>query len=1122
MKPKSFRLSLLLWLTVILAVALAAIPGKVPAQAASDQVPDGPTKLLRFADISKDKVVFAYAGDLWIASREGGAARRLTSHVGDELYPKFSPDGKWIAFTGEYDGNPDVYVISAEGGEPKRLTFHPGNDMVLGWTPDGKDILFRSDRFSAPPGRYTKLFLVSPQGGPARPLQVPRASLTTFSPDGTKIAYLETSQEFRTWKRYRGGWSLPIAIFDLKKNSYEELPKTAGMDLFPMWHGNIIYFISDRDGVMNLFSYDLGSKQTKKLTDYKEYDIKWPSLGPDAIVYENGGVLYEFNLVSGKSRNLPIVVRAEDVETRPEFKSVAQSIGSYSLSPSAARALVESRGNIFTVPAEHGSVRALTTNHSGIHELNPAWSPDGKWIAYLSDKTGEFELYTRPQMGGEETHVTTDGGVYRYGPIWSPDSKKLLYWDKLHQLWFVSLDDKKPVLVDKSEYGDINDGSWSPDSLWLTYSKPHRRGSSDVFLFSLGTKKITKVSAGFYSDNNPVFDDNGKYLYFISTRYFYPSVGQLDQRFNYYSTDGVFAVTLKADEASPFKPQSDEEKAADEKKDDKKAADAKSGEKKSEEQKDEKKDEKKEEKKPEPVKPIQIDLEGIGSRVAPAPISAGILGGLAARKDKFFYISTPQEARQFGTPDRGSKNVLHVYDVTKREDKVLLDGIDGYDLDKEGKKVIYKAGPVYGIAEATPGKAKVGDGKLNLTELQVKIDPREEWREVFHEAWRVERDFYWDPNMTGHNWKKIGERYEALLPWVAHRSDLNYIIGEMIAELSTSHTYVGGGDQPTKPHVSVGMLGADFEPDGGYFRISKIYPGENWSDPTRSPLTEPGLKVKAGDYLIAVDGQEARSNQDVYSYFQDLAGKLVTLKINSKSTPEGAWEITVKPTAGEAGPRYLDWMDENRRKVLEATGGRIGYMHVPDTSFPGITAFDKQFTAQLDKDGIIVDERYNSGGQIPDFYTEKLRRELLSAIAPREGKDTPWPPVAIYGPKVMIVNELAGSGGDAFPWFFHRQKIGPIVGTRTWGGLVGISRSVPLHDGGNVTAPEFAFWSTDNGGEWIVENHGVDPDFVVSQRPDLVVAGHDPQLEKAIELAKEALKSYKGLPARPKYPSVKE
>ena len=1122
MKPMALRRNLLLWLSVVLAVALAAVPAKVPAQAGANQPPEGPTKLLRFADISKDKVVFAYAGDLWIASREGGAARRLTSHVGDELYPKFSPDGKWIAFTGEYDGNPDVYVISSEGGEPKRLTFHPGNDIVLGWTPDGKDVLFRSDRVSAPPGRYTKLFLVSPQGGPAKPLQVPRASLTSFSPDGTKIAYLETSQEFRTWKRYRGGWSLPIAIFDLKKNSYEELPKTAGMDLFPMWHGNTIYFISDRDGVMNLFSYDLSSKQTKKLTDYKEYDVKWPSLGPDAVVYENGGVLYEFNLASGKTRNLPIVVRGEDIEARPEFKTVAQSIGSYSLSPSAARALVEARGNIFTIPAEHGSIRTLTTNHSGVHELNPAWSPDGKWVAYLSDKTGEFELYTRPQMGGEETRITTDGGVYRYGPTWSPDSKKLLYWDKVLRLWYVSLEDKKPVLVDKSDYGTISDGSWSPDSLWIAYSKPHRRGSNDIFLYSLGTKKITMVSSGFYNDNNPVFDDNGKFLYFISTRYFYPSVGQLDQRFNYYSTDGIFAVTLKADEASPFKPQSDEEKAADEKKDekkdDKKGADAKSADKKPDEQKEEKKDEKK----PEAVKPIQIDLEGIGSRLAPVPISAGILSNLAARKDKFFYISTPQEARQFGTPERGPRNVLHVYDLTKREDKMLLEGIDGYDLDKEGKKVIYKAGPVYGVVEATPGKAKVGEGKLNLSELQVKIDPREEWREVFHEAWRVERDFYWDPNMTGHNWKKIGERYEALLPWVAHRSDLNYIIGEMIAELSTSHTYVGGGDQPTKPHVSVGMLGADFVPDGAYFRITKIYPGENWSDSSRSPLTEPGLKVKAGDYLIAVDGQEAHSNQDGYSYFQDLAGRLVTLKINSKSTPEGAWEITMKAASSEAGPRYLDWMDANRRRVAEATGGRIGYMHVPDTSFPGIIAFDKQFTAQLDKDGIIVDERYNSGGQIPDFYTEKLRRELLAALAPREGKDVPWPPVAIYGPKVMIVNELAGSGGDAFPWFFHRQKIGPIVGTRTWGGLVGISRGIPLHDGGNVTAPEFAFWSSDNGGEWIVENHGVDPDYVVPQRPDLVVSGRDPQLEKAIELAKEELKNYKGLPPRPKYPVVNE
>ena len=1100
-----------LWLSMAAAVWLTAAPAKAPAQPA-EEVPPGPTKLLRFADISKDRVVFAYAGDLWIAAREGGAARRLTSHVGDELFPKFSPDGRWIAFTGEYDGNPDVYVLSSEGGEPKRLTFHPSNDMVLGWTPDGKNVLFRSDRYSAPPGRFTKLFLVSPQGGMPKMLPVPRGDLTSFSPDGTKIAYIETSQEFRTWKRYHGGWNLPMAIYDLKNNTYEELPKSKGMDMFPMWHGNSIYFISDSDGVMNLYSYDLGSKQTKKLTDYKEYDIKWPSLGPDAIVYENGGLLYEYNLASNKAQEIPIAVHAEDIEARPEFKNVSQNIGSFALSPSAARAVMEARGNIFTVPAEHGSIRTLTTEHSSIHELNPAWSPDGKQIAYLSDKTGEYEVYIRPQMGGDETRITTDGGAYRYGPTWSPDSKKLAYWDKLHQLWYAGIEEKKPVWVDKAEYGDINDASWSPDSLWLTYSKPHRRGSNDVFLYSLGTKKLTKVSAGFYNDANPVFDPTGKYLFFISTRYFYPSAGQLDQRYNYYTTDGIFAVTLKADEASPFKLESDEEKAGEEKKDEKKSAEVKSGEQKSEEKKKE-----------EQVKPIQIDLDGIGARVVPVPIHPGILRGLAARKDELFYVDTPQEARQFvpNNPPR-SRNVLHLFDMVKREDKVLLEGVDGYDPDKEGKKVLYKAGPVYGIVEAAPGKAKVGDGKLNLSEMQVKIDPREEWRQVFHEAWRIERDFYWDPNMTGHDWKKLGARYEALLAWVVDRSDLNHLIGEMISELSTSHTYVGGGDQPQWTHVSVGMLGADFEADGGYYHITKIYPGENWNDNTRSPLTEPGLKVQAADYLIAVNGQEARSDRDVYAYFQDLAGKLVTLKINSKPTAQGAWEITVKPTNSEAGVRYLNWIQANRHKVEEATGGRIGYMHVPDTSFGGIIAFDKQFTAQLDKDGIIVDERDNSGGQIPDFYTEKLKRQLLAIVAPRDTADVPWPPVAIYGPKVMIVNELAGSGGDAFPWFFHRERIGPIVGTRTWGGLVGIGNSQPVRDGGFVTAPGFAFWSTDNGGEWIVEQHGVDPDYVVPERPDLVVSGHDPQLEKAIELAKEALKDYKGIPARPNYPSVKE
>jgi tricorn protease len=1117
-----------LCLGLFLCICTVAPKQGVSAASAAEQAPAGPTKLLRYADISKDAVVFSYAGDLWTASRQGGAARRLTTGPSDKLYPKFSPDGKWIAFTAAYDGNPDVYVIPSDGGEPKRLTFHPSNDIVLGWTPDGKNVLFRSDRMSAPPQRTTRLFLVSLQGGLPTVLPVPRGDLTTFSPDGNKIAYIETSQENRTWKRYRGGWSLPIAIYDLKKNTYEELPKTNGMDMFPMWHGNTIYFISDRNGLMNLYSYDLGSKQTKKLTEYDEYDIKWPSMGPDAIVYENGGLLYEYSLQSGSARNIPIEVRAEDLEARPEFKNVAKNIASFGLSPSGARAVLEARGNVFTVPAEHGSIRNLSSEHSSVHELNPTWSPDGKWIAYLSDQTGEYELYVRPQMGGSENRITADGGVYRNGPVWSPDSQKLLYWDKLHKLWWVSVEGKKPVQVDQGDYGDISDGSWSPDSAWIAYSKADRRGAGRMYLYSLEQKKATRISAGVYNDSNPVFDPDGKYIFFFSQRYFFPSTGQLDRSFNYYTADGVFALTLKSDEPSLFKPQSDEEKGADKDKEKDKDKDkdkkdeTKSGGK---QDKDEvaKKDEKKEPTKEEAVKPIQVDLAGIENRVAPAPIAGGIYSNLAARKGKIFYLAQPQEARAAGTDeDKAPRNVLHVFDLEKREDKELLTAIDAYDLDKDGKKVIYKAGQVYGIQDTEPGKAKTGQGKLDFASLQVEIDPRQEWRQMYHEAWRIERDFYWDPAMTGHNWEQIGKRYEALLPWVAHRTDLNYLLGEMIAELNTSHTYVGGGDQPDYPHLGVGMLGADFEVDGGYYRIARIYPGENWKEETRSPLTEPGLKVKTGDYLIAVNGVETKSSQDVYAYFQNLAEKIVTLKINSKPSADGAWEINVKPSGNENGVRYLAWIEANRKRVAEATGGRIGYMHVPDTFISGVIAFDKELNAELDKDGIIVDERDNSGGFIPDFYTEKLKRELLAVVAPRDTKDIPWPPVAIYGPKVMIVNELAGSGGDAFPWFFRREKIGPIVGTRTWGGLVGIGGVQPLRDGGAVTAPGFGFWSTDNGGEWVVENHGVDPDYVVPQRPDLVVSGHDPQLEKAIELAKEALKTYKPIPRRPKYPEVKQ
>ncbi len=1064
--------------------------------------PHGYTRLMRYPDISKDNVVFSYGGDLWLCPRSGGVARRLTAHPGDELYPKFSPDGKWIAFTGEYDGNQDVYVIPVEGGEPRRLTFHPSNDIVLGWTADSKRILFRSDRYSVS-NRYTKLFLVSLDGGMPEELPIPRASLSSLSPDGNHIAFLPTSQEFRYWKRYRGGWSPAIGIYDLKNNKYQELPKTKGMDLFPMWHENSIYFISDRNGVMNLYRYDLHSKETARLSDYTEYDIKWPSLGSDAIVYENGGLLYFLDISTGRISNVPVEVNSDDIQARAEIKHVGNNIGSSGLSPSGIRAVFEARGNIFTVPVEYGSSRNLT-NSSSVHELNPVWSPDGKWIAYLSDRTGEYEVYIRPQEGAAEIRITADGGVYRYGPIWSPDTQKLLYWDKKQRLWYVDVDEKKPVLIDTGEEGPINGGAWSPDALWVAYNKPNRRGSEVlkangfIYLYSIEQKKSFPISNGFYSDSEPQFDQNGKYLYFISRRFLYPSAGQFDtRRYNYYASDGIFAVTLRADDVSPFGPQSDEENAAD-------RLDSEHSKEKKHEGK--------------AVMRFRIETDGIQSRVAAAPIPAGSYKGLQARQNKFLYMSVPMEATQMTLPLPLPRSVLHVFDVTKREDKVLLEGIDNYDLDTDGGKVLYHVGDKFGVVDAVPGKAKVGDGQLNTQDLQMRVDPRQEWRQIFHEAWRIERDFYWDPAMGGADWERIGKRYESLLPWVVDRSDLNYVIGEMIAELSTSHVYVEGGDQPERKHIGVGLLGVDFDVNGGFYRLKKIYLGENWNEQTRSPLTEPGLKVKQGDYLLAVNGVIASPKASIYSYFQNLAGQTITLRVSDKPSADDAWDIIVKPISSEAGVRYLDWIENNRRIVAEATGGRVGYMHVPDTSFAGIAQFDKQLNGQLGTDGMIVDERYNSGGFVPDFYTEKLRRNLLFMISGPDVKDQPWPPVAVYGPKVMIVNELAGSGGDAFPWIFKREKIGPIVGKRTWGGFIAPWRDIPLRDGGSVTAPEFGFWSTDNGGEWIVENHGVDPDYDVDQRPDLVVGGHDPQLEKAIELAREALKTYPPLPPRPMYP----
>ena len=1071
------------------------------------------TRLMRFPDVSKDSVVFTYAGDLWIVLRAGGKARRLTAHEGEELFPKFSPDGHSVAFTGEYDGNSDVYVMPAAGGEPRRLTYHPAEDMVLGWTPDGQRILFRSTRTSYS-RRFQKLFLVPAQGGPAEELPLPRGGPASFSPDGKRIAYNPISTEFRTWKRYRGGWLMYIGLYDLATNHYEELPRVKAADAFPMWHGDGIYFISDRDGVMNLYRYDLRSKQTKQLTHYQEYDVKWPSLGPDAIVYENGGYLYLFDLKSERTQKVPVEVDSDMILARAEIKPVERFIRAYNLSPSGARAVFEARGDIFTVPAKHGDVRGFT-NTPGVHELSPAWSPDGNWIAYLSDRTGEYELYIKPQNGeGEAVRITSDGDCYRYGPHWSPDSKKLLYSDKKQRLWYVDIDQKQSVMIDQSRYGALNDSAWAPDSGWVAYSKNGPNRYAAIYLYSIEQKKIYPVTDNFFDNSEPRFDPEGKVLYFLSSRNFRPTPSDFDARFNYNNTVGVYAVTLQADAASPYAPESDEEKgekAKDEKKSDEEAkASAKEGG-----------DAKSQEKAKAETKPIKVDADGIERRVVAVPIEAGNYRALEIRKGKLFYLSVPvvgMGSGGGGPQGPPARNSLHVFDTKTREDKVLLAGINDFRLNLDGAKLLYRSQQTFGIVDAVPEKAKIGEGKLNTAALQTEVDPRAEWKETFREAWRIERDFYFAPNMSGHNWEEIGRRYEQLLPYVGDRSDLNYIIGEMIAELSTSHTYVSGGEMAEVRRIGVGLLGADLEPNQGFFRFKKIYSGQNWDPKFRSPLTEPGIKVKEGDYLIAVDGQTVRATQDPYAYFQNLADKIVSLKVNSQPTERGAWEVEVKLLGNDNDLRYLDWVEGNRRKVAEATGGRVGYMHVPDTSLDGLNMFTRYFYPQTDKEALIVDERFNSGGFIPDFFTEVLRRRLLSMWAPREGEDFHSPDRAVFGPKVMLANEYSGSGGDAFPYYFRKENIGPLVGKRTWGGLVGISRGIPLMDGGSVTAPEFAFWSPEDGGRWEVENVGVPPDYDVDQRPDLEIAGRDPQLEKAIELVMDALKKAPPAPHRPAYP----
>ncbi len=1110
-------------------VLLACVIGSACLTAAQE-TQEG--RLLRFPDIYKDKIAFMYGGDLWLASSAGGTARRITSHPGRELFPKFSPDGKWLAFTGQYDGNFNVYVMPSDGGQPKQLTFYQGSaqplndrmgvlNQLIGWTPDGKSIIFLSRR-DASNGWIKRPYTVSIEGGLPQPMSMDEGGLLSFSADGTKIAYNRIFRNFRQWKRYTGGLAQDITIYDLKNNVVDGvIPHTDYSDTFPMWRGNTIYFTSDRGSEhrLNLYSYDQGSKQVEQLTKFDDFDVMWPSLGPDAIIFEKGGYLYTFDLQTRQPKKLVVYVNGERDHAMKHWVDARRHITDFDIAPDGKRAVFAARGEAFTVPAKDGSIRNLT--HSpGVREQKVAWSPNGQWIAYISDRTGEDEIYIAAQDGlTPEEAITSGHKGFMFQPAWSPDSSKIAWADKDLKLWYVDVKEKKPVEVDRAKFFEIRNYTWSPDSKWLAYDKNLESGLSVVYLYGLADHKITEVTSTLNNSYGAVFDPDKRYLYFLSDRDYNEVLGTIDFEFANPKTTRVYLVTLTADEPSPFPALSDEVKV---KSEEAEAVAPAPENKKNTKQTPNKKEEKSEEKAAqtetkEPPKVFKIDLEGIQNRIVALAVPPAVIRNFDASKDAIYYSTSPIQG--LSGPLAGENPAIHAYDLKEHKDKVLLEGADRFALSHDGSKLLYRAehdGPI-GIIDAKPPDAphKVGDSALKLDGMRTEVDPPQEWKEIFDEVWRQERDYFFEASMNGVDWQKTKDQYAQLLPYVADRYSLTYILGEMIGELSNSHTYVGGGDFPDMHPVNVGLLGADYEADAasGMYRIKKIFSGENWNAHARSPLTEPGANVKEGEYLVAINGRALRAPQTPDELLVNTANEVVTLSINSKPTADGARKVVVKPIGDEYSLRELNMIETNRKKVDASSGGRIGYVYLPNMGDEGLNEFVKQYFPQIRKEGIIFDVRYNGGGFVDELVFERLRRILVNMDSARNFESTPRQN-AFYGYMACVTNHYAASDGDIFSYMFKQYKLGPLIGERTWGGVRGIRGEIDLMDGGYITRPEFALYGLDS--KWVIENRGVQPDVVVDNSPDLVLKGQDPQLEKAVEMLMEKIKANpKKLPARP-------
>lgn len=1061
-------------------------------------------RLLRFPAVHGNQLIFSYAGDLYTVPRTGGVARKLTSHPGYEMFPRFSHDGRQIAFTGQYDGNTEVYVMPAEGGIPKRITYTATigrddiadrmgpNNVVMAWTPDNKSVIYRgrSSSFNSFKGM---LYKVPAGGGLSEELPFSVAGWATYNADASKLAMNRVFREFRTWKYYKGGMADDVWIFDVKSGKTENITNNPAQDIFPMYYKDKVYFLSDRDRTMNLFEYDTQTKQVKKVTDFKEFDCKFPSLGNDAIAFENGGHIYLYNLTSGKSEKVSITLSEDFSSGRSKQVDASSRISSYAISPDGNRVVFGGRGEVFSVPAKSGVTRNLTRS-PGVHDRNVEWSPDGRWISFISDRTGEDEVYIQKQDGAEPAkQLTRGGGSYKFNPVWSPDSRFLLLSDRAQDLYLINVEKGSKVLVYHSPYAEMTDYTIGPDSKWIAYREPGPARTFDVIkLYNVDTRQSVAVTDQWYSSHSPAFSPDGKYLYFVSNRDFNPTYSATEWNHSYNDMARIYVARLSASARSWFETEEDEVVVKQD------TAGAKASGEKTEKQ----------DTGGAGGVTVKVDAEGLADRIESLPVSPGFYYGIQPVADGLYYYAGSTRAKS------GVK-----YFALKDKKESEIGEFNGFLLSQDRKKVLLKKGSDWFVENVSTAKLEP-KSKLDLSGLTYITDLHAEWKQVFDESWRQMRDYFYDPKMHGVNWKAVHDRYAQLLPYVNHRNDLTYLIGEMIGELNVGHAYVNSGDRPDVERIRLGMLGAKLEKDAsGYYRIASILPGLSWDKSLISPLRAPGVEVSEGEFITSVNGEDVRKLDNIYEALIGKAGQLVELQVSRTAKAEGSRRIIVKPIEDESQLYYQKWVDDNIAKVTKASGGRIGYIHIPDMGPDGLNQFARYFYPQLDKEALIIDDRGNGGGNVSPMIIERLLRKPALGAMMRNSSSATIKPDAQVGPKVCLIDQYSASDGDLFPYQFKFHGIGPLIGQRSWGGVVGIRGTLPFIDGGDLRKPEFAHFAAD-GSRFIIEGEGVSPDIEVINDPYQEYLGDDTQLTRGIEELKKMLAGPgpKGVPAIPPFP----